>query len=804
MRFSARIVIVLGVVTGGLLPRAFADLPASRLTSVFPPGAQRGTFREVTIAGADLDDLTELRFSHPGLTARPALDPAGKPQPNKFTVAVWPDTPIGTYDVRAVGRFGISNPRAFAIGDAPEVAETANNTSPGGATEIPVGATASGQCAASAVDHFRFSAKQGQRVVITCAAAEIDSKTEPVVTLSDPLGRELGRSRSGEPIDFTAPADGSWVLQVHDAVFRGGPEYSYRLTVSAAPRVDFILPPAGQAGTKAKFVLYGRSLPGSSPAPANVTLDGARLEQLPVEIDLPAAAAAPAPSALSDAPAQAAVRTFEYRLKTDKGASNPLVLSLTETPPVPEHDPNDKPAEAQKLTAPCEVTGQFFPRGDRDWYAFDAKKGDVFWLEVFCQRLGLAADPFLLVQRVTKNDKGEEQASDVQEVYDSDTNAGGPDFNTASRDPAYRLEVKEDGTYRVLVRDLFNTLHDDPALVYRLSVRREKPDFLLAALPARGLPAEQPLPPLLRKGGAVPVRVVAVRRDGFNGDIQLSAQGLPPGVKCPDVTLPAGANAASLVFTAAEDAAGWTGTLHVVGKAQVGGAEVSREATGAAVLWPTAADPAADPPRTRLTADGFPMSVSATEAAPLSIEPADAKPLEAAAGSTLKVPLKVKARFGAGGKLKVKPLGHPALGPAADAEVEAKSGDASLDVDLNKLKLPPGTHTLYVRAEGPVKYLRNPEALKAAEEARERAEKASTEAAAATKQAAEKLAEARKGADAEATKAAEKAAAEADAKAKEAEKQKAAATKAVADAGPKDTPAVVYSPPIVVNVTAKK
>jgi hypothetical protein len=186
------------------------------------------------------------------------------------------------------------------------------------------------------------------------------------------------------------------------------------------------------------------------------------------------------------------------------------------------------------------------------------------------------------------------------------------------------------------------------------------------------------------------------------------------------------------------------------------------------------------------------------------MEPADARPLEAAAGSTLKVPLKVNARYGAGGKLKVKPLGHPALAPAPDAEIEAKPGDASLDVDLNKLKLPPGTHTLYVRAEGPVKYLRNPEALKSAEEAKERAEKAATEAAAAAKQAAEKLAEVKKGTDAEATKAAEKAAAESEAKSKEAEKQKAAATKAAADAGPKDTPAVLYSAPIVVNVTAPK
>ena len=67
-----------------------------------------------------------------------------------------------------------------------------------------------------------------------------------------------------------------------------------------------------------------------------------------------------------------------------------------------------------------------------------------------------ASDPFALIQRVTKNDKGEEQISDVQEMYDNDQNAGGNEFNTTTRDPAYRFEVKEAGTYRVKLRDLFN------------------------------------------------------------------------------------------------------------------------------------------------------------------------------------------------------------------------------------------------------------------------------------------------------------------------------------------------------------
>jgi hypothetical protein len=779
---------------------ARADLPAAKLATVFPPGARKGTFAEITITGADLDELTELRFSHSGITAKPALDAAGKVQPNKFTVAVWPDVPPGVYEVRAVGRFGISNPRAVAVGDLPESNETASNTSPGGATEVAVGSLVNGQCATGAVDHFRFPAKRGQRILIDCVAREIDSKMEPVLTLLDPAGRELERSRTGDVLDFTAPADAQYLLQVADAVFRGGPEYFYRLTVSAGPHLDFVLPPAGVAGAKGKHVVYGRNLPGGTPA-AGITLNGKPLEQLPAEIDLPAAALAPC--TLLRSPAQSVLDGIAYRVRGERAASNAALLAVADSALAPEQNPNDKPAEAQKLAAPCEVTGQFFPRGDRDWYSFDVKKGDVYWIEVFSQRLGLPTDPFLLVQRVTKNDKAEEQSSDVQEAYDTDANVGGADFNTASRDPAYKLEAKEDATYRVQVRDLFNTVRDDPRLVYRLSVRKEKPDFCLAVMPVKpGADLKDlPAPPLLRKGGSVPVRVVALRRDGFGGEIALSAEGLPPGVTCAAGSIPAGAASGTLVLTAADDAAGWAGPLRVVGKAQLNGAEAVREARGASVLW-AVPDAAAEAVRSRLTGDGFAIAVSAAEAAPLSIAPADVKPLEVAASAKLKIPLKLTARTGPAGKLKAKPAGHPSLDRAAEVEIDGAAKEASLEIDLNQHKLPPGTHTLYVRAEGPVKYLRSPEVLKAAEEAKQKAEKAATDAAAAAKDAAEKLAAAKKGADAEATKAAEKLAAETDAKSKEAEKQKQAAIKAAADAGPKDTPAVVYSAPIVVRVTA--
>ena len=793
-------VIVLLFAPLGIVASLRADLPAAQLSSVFPPGARIGTTVEVTVAGDDLDELNDLRFSHPGVFARASLDATGKPQANRFVVAVAPNVPPGSYDVRAVGRFGISNPRVFVVGDLPEVVEGAGNTSPGGALELAMGSTVSGVCAPTAIDHFRFNAKQGQRVLVDCVARAIDSRAEPVVVLTDAAGRELERSRTGGVLDFTAPADGPYLLRVHDVTYRGGPAFFYRLTVSTRPHVDFVLPPAGQPGTRGKYVLYGRNLPGGAPAEA-LTVDGKPLQQLPVEIELPPATAGVQGIAPLSA-AQAALRGFVYRLSAGGTRSNPVFIAFIDAPPAQEQTPNDQPDQPAKLATPSDLAGQFYPQRDRDWFTFDAKKGEVWWLDVLSQRIGAGSDPFLLVQRLTKNDKGEVQSSDVQEVYDSDGNPGGADFSTASRDPSYRLEVKEDSTYRVEVRDLFNTTRDDPRLSYLLSVRKEKPDFSLLAGPVRTAAKDLPVMQPLRRGGALPVRVVALRRDGFNGEIKLAAEGLPAGVTCAGASIAPGSNAGVIVLVAAENAAPWAGSLRIVGSSEVAGAAVTREAKGAVVLV-NAGEPPTEAMRSRLTAE-VALGVCSADLAPLSIEPAEAKVFEAPAGGKVSVPLKLTWRADATGKAKLKAGGHPILDNAVESEIDAKAATASVEFDFNRSKLPPGTHTLYVRAESKVKYARSPEATKAAGEAKAAAEKAATDAAAAAKQAAEKLTAAKAGTDADATKAAEKVVAEAEAAAKQAEQKKQEATKRAADLAPKDADAFLYSAPIVVRVGAPK
>ena len=85
-----------------------ADLPSPRFDRLTPLGAAAGSRVEVEIAGADIEDVKSLLFDHPGLKAEHLKE-------RRFRVTVAADVPTGTYDVRLVGRFGVSNPRLFAV-----------------------------------------------------------------------------------------------------------------------------------------------------------------------------------------------------------------------------------------------------------------------------------------------------------------------------------------------------------------------------------------------------------------------------------------------------------------------------------------------------------------------------------------------------------------------------------------------------------------------------------------------------------------------------------------------------------------
>src|SRR5262249_23253362 len=150
--------------------------PVPRLATVMPVGAKAGTTVEVTVAGLDLDEISALYFSHPGLKAERTGDvpkparPSDAPKPErprnqpgmqgpttggKFKVTIPANTPLGLYDVRVIGKWGVSNPRVFAVGDLPETVEKEPNNDTPEAQKVPLNSTVNGVIGGNVdVDYF--------------------------------------------------------------------------------------------------------------------------------------------------------------------------------------------------------------------------------------------------------------------------------------------------------------------------------------------------------------------------------------------------------------------------------------------------------------------------------------------------------------------------------------------------------------------------------------------------------------------------------------------------------------------------
>lgn len=558
---------------------AWAQLPQTRVYAVFPPGAPVGTTTDVVVTnGADLEELSRLLFNHPGITAvQKTQDQGGKPVPvtNTFTVTVAGDVPPGAYEVRGVGLYGVSNPRVFTVGTRKEIQETEPNNSSEQATPLELNVTVNGKInGATDVDQFKLTLSQGQRLLVDCLAKRIDSKLDASLELYDSTGRRIATARNNllrdALLDITVPANGDYILRLTDFVYAGSEDYVYRLTAHTGPHVDYVWPPAAVPGSTAAYTLFGRNLPGGEPS--GVVLNGRPLDKLAVNI------AAPADDTLLDArvpadPSASGIDGFAYTFAGANGMADPVLMTFAHAPVASEVEPNNVPAQAQKITVPGEFAGQFQAKADVDLLQFEAKAGQVLWMEVGAQRLGNGADPYLTLDQVTVNDKGEETLKRITAIDDDGTNLLPNVFDTLNDDPLYKFTVPADGNYRVSLRDRYAASRGNPSLIWRLTVRTEAPDFRLVAVPILPTPPPQKQATTwsvgLRRGDNVVLNVLALRRDGYTGPIDVSVEGLPPGVTCKDISLGTTPSSGVLVFSSTEDAPAWAGTVRIVGKAKI-------------------------------------------------------------------------------------------------------------------------------------------------------------------------------------------------------------------------------------------
>ena len=426
--------------------------------------------------------MTRLYFSHPGITAERLPDENDKPL--RFNVTVGPEVPLGYYDVRLVTKLGVTNPRTFAVGDLPEVVEQEPNNVPAQAMRIELGTVINGRSMPSEdVDLFVFSAKAGQRVLIECRGKRIDSNLDGFLWLYDSAGRQLAsnqddssRSEKTDPlIDFTIPADGDYFVKIADFVYNGATACFYRLTISTAPLIDFVLPTGGKPGETRDLTLFGRNLPDGEKT--DLQIGGRPLEKITRPFAFPPEAASTLPLTQMEVvrPYTSCLNGTAVGVANAAGRSNSKLILASSMPEMMEQEPNGSPAEAQRLTAPVAVSGQFSPAKDADYFTFAAKKGEVYSIEVYAQRIGSPADPDMEVF----NAKGAVMAN----PQDDNDNIGQLRFFTRTQDLHYELTVPEDGDYSFRLEHLYSQVQGGPQFVYRVELTQRVEDFQIICQP---------------------------------------------------------------------------------------------------------------------------------------------------------------------------------------------------------------------------------------------------------------------------------------------------------------------------------
>ncbi|HIM28785.1 MAG TPA: hypothetical protein EYG57_04425 [Planctomycetes bacterium] len=521
----------------------WAAVPNPILNTLFPPGGQAGESIEVEISGSGLEGLTALHCRIPGIRIQQHND-----NKNRFTISVPKETPLGFYDVRAVCRSGISSPRPFLIGNRPEQLEVETSKT---AQSMPLNTTINGRIEKNGdEDYYQFDAKQGERVVVECWAERIDSKLRPMLEILDAKGRQLASNRGyfgTDPlIDFLVPIEGTYVVKLYDLIYSSGAEHYYRLDIDSGPRVAFSFPAVVERGKTARVSLYGwnltspfNGLPG--------TLDR-------IDVDLPSSLAPTWPLPARLQPAQTVIEVFPYYLP---GSHAPVLIGMTDVPVATEATDNHSPKSAQHLIYPCEVSGRLVAGDEQDWFAIEAHRGEVLHFEGFAQRIASPMDLDIRVLDGTAN-------KELLKLADQTKNIGGKTFPSAHLDPVGRWVVPADGRYLVVVRNLIGGRRADPRRVYRLSIRREEPDFSLAVVPRSNDPAGLNV----GCGGRSILDVIAFRRRGLVDAIRVSAEDLPRGVECPDAWIGPGVDRTVLVVSAERNAEPLVGELRLRGSTE--------------------------------------------------------------------------------------------------------------------------------------------------------------------------------------------------------------------------------------------
>lgn len=389
----------------------------------------------------------------------------------------------GDRELRLVTRLGLSHPMYFQVGTAHEILELEPNDPHNLSADTPtlkVPVVINGQIRPGDVDRFRFRAARGQNLVILAQARQlvpyladaVPGWFEAVVTLYDPDGKEIDFSDcyqfNPDPILLhrtTKP--GEYTVEIRDSIYRGREDFVYRLSIGRNPLVTSITPLGGQPQKPLEVALTGENLPRKT-----LTLD--------------------------TSPGKGRLRQTHFLGK--RWCPCPISYAVDSLPECKEATKNDSCETAQPITLPKIINGVVKRPNDVDWFRFEGRAGQTVVVEVVARALNSPLDSVIQLL----------DASGKVLATNDDHELPNIGLKTHHADSYLRRKLPKSGVYFVQLRDTRG--HGSPTHGYRLRISPPQPDFMVYITPSGiNLPAR----------GSVPVRFHVLRKDGFDGPIEI-------------------------------------------------------------------------------------------------------------------------------------------------------------------------------------------------------------------------------------------------------------------------------------------
>jgi hypothetical protein len=505
---------------------------------LLPRGGARGTVVEVEFHGYELQNPRQVLFYQPGIAAS-NFAPYAKPGDGfkaKFQIA--PDCPLGEHVLRVLTATGLTDAVTFWVSPFPTIyemeAKIGEDDTPQRARAIPINVTVEGQILPGQdmdKDFYRIEARQGQRISVEVEAARLGTlhnggENDLMVRILDADGKEIGRCDDDalyvqDPVlSVIAPRTGSYFVEIQQQIFYPPQQAWYRAHIGTFTRPTAIFPAGGQAGTTLEARILGDPT-------------GERTETI----------------ALPSKPDERG--NFDYYSgKKGETPPSPNVLRVSPFANVLYEKTAGQPTPVPTL--PIALNGILDQPGETQVFRISAKKGQQWRVQVFARTLGAPVDPKLSIR--APDGKTILEADDARMADLGEPSVRGTWHSKDQLDPVAIFKPPTDGDYLIAIAD--TTAAAGPDHVYRVEISPVRNAVYTHITMNDGYQMPRLTGLIVPRGSrwTLDVQLAEGLGNGYKGEIELEAIGMPPGVTMIAPRFPKGVMRIAVQFVAAPDA----------------------------------------------------------------------------------------------------------------------------------------------------------------------------------------------------------------------------------------------------------